>query len=105
MPTIEIEGRNFEVDEEGFLKNPDEWDDEVAVMLARADGIEEMSEKHWAVVRYIREYYLEHHIAPMIRKLCQNTGLRLKEIFELFPLGPARGACKVAGLPRPDGCV
>ena len=105
MPEIEMEGRKFEVDEEGFLVSPSDWDDELAALLARADGIEDMSDKHWLVVRYIREYYLEHDLAPMIRKLCQNTGLRLREIYELFPLGPARGACKVAGLPRPDGCV
>jgi TusE/DsrC/DsvC family sulfur relay protein len=105
MGRIEIEGRAFEVDEEGFLLDPGEWDDEVALLLARTDGIEEMSEKHWQVVRYIREYYLEHKLAPMIRKLCESTGLRLREIYELFPLGPAKGACKIAGLPKPDGCV
>jgi tRNA 2-thiouridine synthesizing protein E len=105
MSEIEIEGRKLEVDEEGFLADPSEWDDELAMLLARADGIEQMSEKHWLVVRYIRDYYTEHDIAPMIRKLCQHTGLRLREIYELFPLGPAKGACKIAGLPKPDGCV
>jgi len=105
MPEIEVEGRKFEVDGEGFLADPGEWDDELATLLARADGIEVLTERHWLVVRYIREYYLEHDLAPMVRKLCQNTGLRLREIYELFPLGPAKGACKVAGLPKPDGCV
>lgn len=105
MPNREVDGRKFEVDEEGFLRNPGEWDEKLAELLAKADGIDEMSEKHWAVVKYIREYYLEHELAPMVRKLCQNTGLRLREIYELFPLGPAKGACKVAGLPKPDGCV
>jgi TusE/DsrC/DsvC family sulfur relay protein len=105
MAVVSAGGKEFEVDEEGFLKDPAKWDDEVAKLLARIDGIEELSEEHWAVVRYIRQYYLEHQLAPMVRKLCQNTGLRLKEIYELFPLGPAKGACKVAGLPKPDGCV
>jgi len=102
---IEIEGRKFEVDEEGFLRNPEEWNDEVAVLLAKADNIQEMSEEHWAVVKYIRQYYLENQLAPMVRSLCKATDLKLRKIYELFPLGPAKGACKVAGLPKPDGCV
>ncbi len=105
MALVSAGGREFEVDEDGFLRDPADWDTEIAALLASKDGIEELSEKHWAVINYIREYYLEHQLAPMIRKLCQNTGLRLKEIYELFPRGPAKGACKVAGLPKPDGCV
>jgi tRNA 2-thiouridine synthesizing protein E len=64
-----------------------------------------MTEEHWKVVRYLRNYYLEFNIAPMIRKLCKDTGFKLKKIYELFPSGPAKGACKVAGLPKPTGCV
>jgi tRNA 2-thiouridine synthesizing protein E len=105
VPIIEIEGRKLDIDQEGFLENPEAWDETVAEGLARADGIEHLTEKHWAVVRCIRQYYLERDMAPMIRLLCQSTGLRLKEIYELFPLGPAKGACKIAGLPKPDGCV
>lgn len=105
MAIFEIEGRKVEVDEEGFLRNSEEWNDEVAVLLAKADNIQEMSEKHWAVVRYIRQYYLENQLAPMVRSLCKATDLKLREIYDLFPLGPAKGACKVAGLPKPDGCV
>jgi len=61
--------------------------------------------EHWKVVNYLREYYLKFKIAPMIRKLCKETGFKLKEIYDLFPSGPAKGACKVAGLPKPTGCV
>jgi tRNA 2-thiouridine synthesizing protein E len=57
------------------------------------------------VVNYLRDYYLEFNMAPMIRKLCKTTGFKLKEIYDLFPSGPAKGACKVAGLPKPTGCV
>jgi TusE/DsrC/DsvC family sulfur relay protein len=105
MPEVQIEGQTFEVDEEGFLQNPELWNDQVACLFGRLDGIEDLSEDHWKVVRYIREYYEENGLAPMVRKICQNTGLRLRQIYELFPLGPAKGACKVAGLPKPDGCV
>ncbi len=105
MPTIEIEGKTFDVDGDGFLANPEIWNDEVAVLIAKYDGIEEMSDKHWDVVKIIRENYEEKGMAPMIRVICKKTGLKLREIYQLFPLGPARGACRVAGLPKPDGCV
>ena len=105
MPTVEIEGREFEVDGDGFLQNPEIWDEEVARLFAISDGTGELNEKHWAVVKLIREHWEENDMAPMVRKICQNTGLRLKEIYELFPMGPAKGACKIAGLPKPDGCV
>lgn len=105
MPKLEIEDRVFEVDGDGFLSNPEIWNKEVAALFAKYDGIEEMNEKHWAIVNIIRRNYEEKGNAPMIRMICKETGLRLREIYELFPLGPARGACRVAGLPKPDGCV
>ncbi|MFO7615663.1 MAG: TusE/DsrC/DsvC family sulfur relay protein [Bacteroidales bacterium] len=105
MPTIDIQGRTFEVDGDGFLSDPTIWNDEVAQLFAAHDGISEMNEKHWAIVRLIRRNWLEKGMAPMVRAICQETGLKLREIYELFPLGPARGACRVAGLPKPDGCV
>jgi dissimilatory sulfite reductase related protein len=104
MATIELEGRVFEVDGDGFLAQPEVWDDKVADLIAKHDGIE-MNEKHWAIVNVIRKNWEEKGMAPMIRVICQETGVRLREIYELFPLGPARGACRVAGLPKPDGCV
>ncbi|MCX6270277.1 MAG: TusE/DsrC/DsvC family sulfur relay protein [Bacteroidetes bacterium] len=105
MPTIEIEGRTFEVDGDGFLSEPGAWNDEVAELFGKFDGIAPLTEKHWAVIRIIRRNFEEKGMAPMIRTICQETGLKLREIYELFPLGPARGACRVAGLPKPDGCV
>ena len=105
MPTLEIEDEVFEVDGDGFLSNPEIWNEEVASLFAKSDGIDEMNEKHWAIVNIIRSNYEEKGNAPMIRTICKETGLRLREIYELFPLGPARGACRVAGLPKPDGCV
>jgi len=105
MATIEIEGRVFEVDGDGFLQEPNIWNKEVAELIARYDGIMNMTESHWAVVNIIRINWEEKGMAPMVRTICKETGLKLKEIFELFPLGPARGACRVAGLPKPDGCV
>jgi len=106
MPVIESKEKQVEVNEEGFLANPEEWDKEIAELLAKVEeGIENLTEDHWEVINYIRNYYLEKNLAPMVRKVCKNTGFQLKYIYELFPSGPAKGACKVAGLPKPDGCV
>jgi tRNA 2-thiouridine synthesizing protein E len=105
MPTFEWNGIKLEVDENGFMQQPELWDDHVALALASTDGISELTDGHWKVVNFIRAYYKEFDIAPMIRKMCKETGYSLKEIYELFPSGPAKGACKVAGLPKPTGCV
>jgi len=95
----------LEVDEDGFMQQPELWDDRIALALASTEGLCELSESHWKVVNYIRNYYLQYNIAPMVRKLCKETGFSLKQIYELFPSGPAKGACKVAGLAKPTGCV
>jgi tRNA 2-thiouridine synthesizing protein E len=98
--------RHLVLGPEGFLARPDAWDEDVARELAHtALGIDELTAEHWAVIRCIREHFVAHRRAPMVRALCMTTGLRLKRIYELFPGGPAKGACKVAGLPTPDGCV
>lgn len=105
MATIEIDGKSLEVDGDGFLSDPKNWNKEIATLIAKYDGITEMTDKHWAIVNIIRRNWEEKGLAPMVRFICQETGLKLREIYELFPLGPARGACRVAGLPKPDGCV
>jgi TusE/DsrC/DsvC family sulfur relay protein len=106
MSHIEVYGKAYELNVEGFLSHPEEWNTDVAAALARAEeGIETLTPEHWAVIQYIRQYFLENNLAPMVRKVCQTTGFPLKHIYELFPSGPAKGACKVAGLPKPDGCV
>ncbi len=101
-----LAGKEFELDEDGFIQNPELWDEAVAAALAKEqEGIEQMTEEHWKLVRYLRNYYLQFKIAPMVRKLCKETGFDLKKVYALFPSGPAKGACKVAGLPKPTGCV
>jgi len=105
MPKVVLAGIEMETDEDGFITDPSLWSEGVAKDLAKTEHVEAMTEAHWKVVNMIRNYYLEFGVAPMIRKLCKETGLKLKEIYELFPSGPAKGACKVAGLPKPTGCV
>jgi tRNA 2-thiouridine synthesizing protein E len=105
MEKVELGGKLLEIDEDGFIQDPGEWDESVATALAHTEAVDQMTDDHWKVVHYLRDYYLEYNMAPMIRKLCKETGFKLKEIYDLFPSGPAKGACKVAGLPKPTGCV
>ncbi len=95
----------LEFDGDGFLKDPQIWTEDIAINIAKEDGINELTTQHWSVINVIRGNYLEKGMAPMIRTICKETGLKLRDIYKLFPLGPARGACRVAGLPKPDGCV
>lgn len=105
MPNIEVNGQSVELDEDGFIVNLDEWTEDVAVYLAKEEGVEELSEDHWKLINYLKGYFAEYGIAPMVRKMTKESGFSLKEIYDLFPSGPAKGACKVAGLPKPTGCV
>jgi dissimilatory sulfite reductase related protein len=105
MPLFEYGDLKLQVDEDGFLEVPELWDEKVASALASTEEITVLTENHWKVINYLRDYFKEYNIAPMIRKLCKETGFTLKQIYELFPSGPAKGACKVAGLAKPTGCV
>jgi TusE/DsrC/DsvC family sulfur relay protein len=105
MPSFQYQDLMIDVDEDGFMEKPELWNERIALALASTEGLENLSEGHWKVVNYLRSYYQKFGIAPMIRKLCKETGYSLKQIYELFPSGPAKGACKVAGLAKPTGCV
>ncbi len=110
MAKATLGGTEIEVDEDGFIQEPDKWNKEVAedvgkLEAAYAPGEDKMGENHWTVVDYLRNYYVEYGIAPPIRMLTKKTGIDLKTIYQLFPKGPAAGGCKVAGLPKPTGCV
>jgi len=105
MPTFQHGSIEIEVDEDGFMKDPAVWNEEVAKALATTESVMDMTEEHWKLVKYLRDHYLKFGIAPMIRQLCKETGFPLKKVYELFPSGPAKGACKVAGLAKPTGCV
>ena len=105
MAKATLGGQEIEIDEDGFIQEPEKWNKEVAEDLAKAENAYPMGEEHWRLVNYLRDYYLKYEIAPPVRMLTKQTKLDLKKIYELFPGGPAKGACKVAGLPKPTGCV
>lgn len=99
-------GKDMEIDEDGFIQEPDKWDEAVAESLAEEEcEIHPMTEDAWKLVNFIRQYYIDYETAPAIRMLCKKCDLKLNYIYEMFPKGPAAGACKVAGLPKPTGCV
>jgi len=106
-----MNGKTIETDEEGYLANRTDWSEDVAKEMARVDSCE-LSENHWEVINFLREYYDEYQIAPAVRVLTKAIGKKLgadkgnsKFLYELFPYGSAKQACKYAGLPKPTGCV
>ena len=111
MAAYDVNGTSVEHDEEGYITNLGEWTKELADIIAAAEEVE-MGEEHWAVVNFLRDYYEEYQIAPAVRVLIKSIKKSMgpevgnnKYMYELFPYGPAKQACKIAGLPKPTGCV
>lgn len=94
-----------DVDAEGFLTSPEQWNEEIAEAIARDHGIDELTEQHWLVVRFMRERYLATGSAPSIRALGKESGVPVKELYQLFPKGPAKLAARIGGIPKPKGCI
>jgi dissimilatory sulfite reductase related protein len=105
MATMEFQGKTFNVDEDGFIESYKEFCEEWVQWVKKEEGIEELNEEHRQVIKILQDYYEKNGIAPMVRILSKLTGFKLKHIYELFPSGPGKGACKMAGLPKPTGCV
>ena len=108
---IEVNGKTLETDEEGYLADLNQWEPAVADIMAQLDDTA-LTDAHWEVINFLREYYEEYQIAPAVRVLTKAIGKKLgpdkgnsKYLYELFPYGPAKQACKYAGLPKPTGCV
>ncbi len=109
--SIEFNGKVLDTDEEGYISNLSEWEPGVAEVMAKDDDCD-LTEPHWEVIKFLREYYEEYQIAPAVRVLTKAIGKRLgkdkgnsKYLYALFPYGPAKQACRYAGLPKPTGCV
>jgi|TARA_B100001964_G_C14129275_1_gene552089 tRNA 2-thiouridine synthesizing protein E len=110
MVSITVKGTKLELDENGFLGDWEKWNKDVAQTIAEGENIV-LTDAHWEIINFLREYYAKYQIAPMIRILVKETqktlgpDKNLKYIYGLFPAGPAKQACKIAGLPKPTGCV
>jgi TusE/DsrC/DsvC family sulfur relay protein len=94
-----------DVDAEGFLTDPGQWNETIANAIAVGNGIPELTDRHWLVVMFMRERYLATGTAPSIRALGKESGVPIKELYQLFPKGPAKLAAKIGGIPKPKGCI
>jgi tRNA 2-thiouridine synthesizing protein E len=95
----------LEFDHDGHLKNRNQWNEEIAKELGLLEGIPNLTERHWLVINFMRKEFEVKGDAPSIRKLTKESGVSTKELYELFPQGPAKKAAKIAGLPKPKGCI
>ena len=106
-----MDGKSYETDEEGYLVNLSEWSKALAEQMAAEDGIE-LTPNHWEVINILQQYYQDYQVAPAVRVLTRTVGKKLGEdkgnsmyLFKLFQGGPAKQACKYAGMPKPTGCI
>lgn len=105
MTTTTISGATVEVDAEGFLLDPGQWNEELAEAIARGHGIEPLTDRHWLVINFMRRTFLATGSAPSIRTLGKASGVEIKELYQLFPKGPAKLAALIGGIPKPRGCI
>ena len=105
MPTKTVAGTAVEVNDEGFFEDPSQWTEAMVPELAAADGIDEVTDSHWQVVRFVRNEFDTKGAGPTVRVLGKTSGVSVKELYQLFPKGPAKIAARVAGIPKPRGCI
>ena len=105
MATRTIVGKTLQVNEEGFMTNPGEWNKEIAVEIAKEEGIPELSAAHWKIIDFCRQSAARSGAGPTLRAITNGAGVPTKELFGLFPKGPAKKVAKISGLGKPEGCV
>lgn len=105
METLEISGKTLELDSDGHLAEREDWSEEIAAVFATQEGIDELTDRHWIVINFMKKVFDEKGDAPSIRKLTKESSVNTKELYALFPKGPAKKSAKVAGLPKPKGCI
>ena len=105
MASRQIANKMLDFDADGHLANIADWDEDVAREIAKEEGIESLTDRHWAVINFMRKEFQAKGDAPSIRKLTKESGVPTKELYDLFPKGPAKKSAKIAGLPKPKGCI
>ena len=105
METLTIGGKILAADADGNLSNPSDWNEEVAQEIASLEGIPELSAQHWAVIKFMRSVFEKEGDSPSIRRLTKESGVDTRTLYQLFPKGPAKKAARIAGLPKPKGCI
>jgi tRNA 2-thiouridine synthesizing protein E len=105
MTTETIAGADVDRNDEGFFTDPTQWTESMVPELAAAEGITDLTEGHWQVIRFMRQEYFEKGTGPTVRALGKTSGVSVKELYQLFPKGPAKIAARIAGIPKPRGCI
>ncbi|MGZ4763061.1 MAG: TusE/DsrC/DsvC family sulfur relay protein [Ilumatobacteraceae bacterium] len=105
MSTATIAGTAIELNDEGFFVDPTQWTRDIAVEMAAADGIATLTPQHWQVIDFMRKEYFEKGTGPTVRVLGKTSGVSVKDLYQLFPKGPAKMAARIAGIPKPKGCI
>ena len=105
MPVKVYAGTEVTVSDEGFFADPQQWREEMAPQIAQEAGAGSLTEQHWRVVKFMRHEYAEKGTGPSVRALSKSSGVSIKELYQLFPKGPAKLAAKIAGIPKPRGCI
>ena len=105
MSTATIAGTDVELNNEGFFVDPNQWTREIAVAMAAADDIATLTDQHWQVIDFMRKEYFEKGTGPTVRVLGKTSGVSVKDLYRLFPKGPAKMAARIAGIPKPKGCI
>lgn len=105
MPTTTLNGATIETTDDGFFVDPEQWTDDMAVELARNEGIDPLTDRHWQVIHFMRAEYFDKGTGPTVRVLGKTSGVSVKELYQLFPKGPAKIAARIAGIPKPRGCI
>lgn len=105
MSEAQLAGITVDLDADGHLANAGDWTEDLAAAFASELGIGELNEDHWKVIHFMRKVYQEDGDAPSIRRLTKESGVDTRSLYRLFPKGPAKKAAKIAGLPKPKGCI
>lgn len=105
MTTATIAATEVELNDEGFFVHPEQWTEDMAPELARREGITDLTDAHWVVLRFMRKEFFEKGTGPTVRVLGKTSGISVKELYQLFPKGPAKVAARIAGIPKPRGCI
>jgi TusE/DsrC/DsvC family sulfur relay protein len=105
MSTMVLGSTEVELNDEGFFVHPEQWTEGMAAELARREGIDTLTDAHWTVIRFMRDQYFANGTGPTVRVLGKTSGVSVKELYQLFPKGPAKVAARIAGVPKPRGCI
>lgn len=105
MPTSTITDTTIDLNDEGFFTEPEQWNEAMVPELARRESIDPVTDGHWKVIRFMRSEYLTKGSGPSVRMLGKTSGVSVKELYQLFPKGPAKVAARIAGIPKPRGCI